>query len=174
MWLLAVLDTEPFVGVNFWTIIFAWCNLLILYLFLKKLLFVPIKNMIDSRQSEIDGMYSDAEESRKSAAELLSQYEGKISEAEEESDRILKGAQRRAELKEEAIINQAKAEADRIIERAEELVALEKRQAINEVKDEVSAMALDIAAAVIGRDVSEDEHKDMIDEFIENMGRRSD
>ena len=47
---------ESFVGVNFWTMIFAWCNLLILYLFLRKLLFKPVKNMIDSRQREIDDM----------------------------------------------------------------------------------------------------------------------
>ena len=37
---------ESFVGVNVWTMIFAWCNLLILYLFLKKILFVPMKKMI--------------------------------------------------------------------------------------------------------------------------------
>ena len=45
---------EAFIGVNPFTMIFAWVNLLILYLFLKKLLFVPIKNMIDSRQKEIN------------------------------------------------------------------------------------------------------------------------
>ena len=57
MGLLNVIDKfENFVGVNFWTMIFAWINLLILYLFLKKLLFKPLKNMIDSRQKEIDGM----------------------------------------------------------------------------------------------------------------------
>ena len=73
MWLLetsniAPLPTEPFVGVNFWTIIFAWINLLILYLAFKKFLFVPIKNMIDQRQKEIDDMYSDAESSRTAAS----------------------------------------------------------------------------------------------------------
>ena len=34
MWLLAIeLPTEGFIGVNFWTIIFAWINLFILYVF---------------------------------------------------------------------------------------------------------------------------------------------
>ena len=52
---------ESFVGINVWTMLFAWCNLLIIYLFLKKILFVPIKNMIDSRQKEVDDMYENAE-----------------------------------------------------------------------------------------------------------------
>ncbi len=175
MWLLnATIDplpTEPFVGVNFWTIIFAWVNLLILYLFLKKLLFVPIKNMIDSRQKEIDDMYSDAESSRESAKELQAEYEQKILLANDESDAILRAAQRRAELKEEEIIRDAKVEAERILDRAEEMIELEKKRAINEVKDEVSKMAIGIASAVIERDVTEDEHRELIDQFIENMGK---
>ena len=32
---------ESFVGVNFFTMIFAWLNILILYIVLKKLLFKP-------------------------------------------------------------------------------------------------------------------------------------
>ena len=55
---------EGFVGVNPLTMIFAWVNLLILYFVLKKLLFKPVKNMIDSRQKEIDDMYADAETSK--------------------------------------------------------------------------------------------------------------
>ena len=69
---------ESFVGVNFWTMIFAWINLLILYLFLKKILFKPVKNMIDSRQKEVDDMYSDAEKSKTDAAALKSEYEEKL------------------------------------------------------------------------------------------------
>ena len=71
MGFLLMLDKfESFVGVNFWTMIFAWINLLILYLFLKKLLFKPIKNMIDSRQKEIDDMYADAENNRADAENM--------------------------------------------------------------------------------------------------------
>ena len=175
MWLLETniidpLPTEPFVGVNFWTIIFAWINLFILYVFLKKLLFVPIKNMIDQRQKEIDDMYSDAESSRAAANEMKVEYEERLHAANEESDAILRAAQRRAELKEEEILKEAKVEADRIIDRAEEMIELEKKRAINEVKDEVADYAVEIASKIIERDVSEAEHKDLIDNFIDGIG----
>ena len=161
---------ESFVGVNFWTMIFAWVNLLILYLLFKKFLFVPIKNMIDSRQKEIDDMYSDAESARNTADELKAEYEDKIEKAEEESEQILKSAVRRAQLKEEEILKEANAEASRVLERAEEQIALEKKQALNEVKNEVSSMAIGIASAVIEREVSDAEHKELIDDFINNIG----
>ena len=162
--------TEEFVGVNFWTIIFAWINLLILYLAFKKFLFVPIKNMIDERQKEIDDMYSDAESSRTAANDMKAEYAEKLQKANEESDAILRSAQRRAELKEEEILREAKIEADRILDRAEEVIELEKKRALNEVKDEVSKMAIGIASAVIERDVSPEEHAGLIDDFIESVG----
>ena len=161
---------ESFVGVNFWTMIFAWCNLLILYFFLKKLLFKPVKNMIDSRQKEVDDMYSSAEAAEKNAKASEAKYTEKLAAANAEGEEIIRQAQRRAILREEEIIKEAEATAERIIERAGEEIALERRRAVNEIKDEVSAMAIGIAEAVIKRDISADEHKDLIDSFIDNMG----
>ena len=162
---------ESFVGINPFTMIFAWINLLILYIFLKKLLFKPIKNMIDSRQKEIDDMYSTANEAKESAEAMRIEYKEKLEKANEESEEILKNAVRKAQLREEEILREADAKAQRVLERAEAEVELEKRRAINEVKDEVSEMAIGIAAAVIERDITPDEHSDMIDEFIKNMGK---
>ena len=161
---------ESFVGVNFWTMIFAWCNLLILYFFLKKILFKPVKNMIDSRQKEVDDMYSSAEEAERTAKALEAEYTEKIAAASAEGEEIIRTAQRRAMLREEEIIKEAEATAERIVERAGEQIELERRRAVNDIKDEVSAMAISIAEAVIERDISEGEHKDLIDSFIENMG----
>lgn len=161
---------EDFVGVNLWTMVFAWLNLLILYFILKKLAFKPLTNMINSRQKEIDDMYSDAESSKEAAETMKGEYEEKISHANEESEEILKNAVRRAQLKEEEILKEANLQAARTLERAEEQIELEKKRALNEVKNEVSAMAIGIASAVIERDVSEDEHRELIDDFINNIG----
>ena len=161
---------EDFVGVNLWTMLFAWANLLILYLILKKIAFVPLKNMIDSRQKEIDDMYGDAEKSRADAEALKADYEERMGNAKEESEEIVKAAIRRAQLREEEIIKAAEAEADRIMERAEAEIELERRRAVNDVKDEVSEIAISIAEAVIERDIKESEHRELIDSFIEKMG----
>ena len=102
---------EGFVGVNFWTMIFAWINLLVLYLVLRKILFKPIKNMIDSRQKEVDDMYDEAESSRRDAAQMKAEYEEKMKHAEEESEDILKKAVRKAQLREEEILQEANEKA---------------------------------------------------------------
>ena len=163
-------EFEAFVGVNFWTMIFAWLNLLILYLVLRKILFKPVKNMIDKRQKEVDDMYADAEDSKNKAAKLEAEYNEKIAKADEESEKILKKAIRRAQLKEEEILKEADEKAERTLERAKEQVELEKKRAINEVKDEVSEMAISIAEAVIERDIKKEDHDSFIEDFINEMG----
>lgn len=165
---------EEFVSFNPWTMIFAWCNLLILYFFLRKLLWKPVKKMIDDRQDEIDGMYADAEEKQKSAGEMQTEYREKLSHAEEESEQIVRTAVRKAQLKEEEILREADENARRALRRAEEQAELEKKRALNEVKDEVSGMAIEIASAVIGRDVRPEEHEAMIDDFIRDFGNEPD
>ena len=161
---------EGFVGVNFYTMILAWVNILILYLVLRKILFNPIKNMIDSRQKEIDDLYTDAESSRESAEAMKAEYEEKLARAEEEGDEIRRAAQRRATLREEEILREAEDTARRTLRRAEEQIELEKARALAEVKDEVSTLAVEIATAVIGRDVNGDEHASLIDDFIARVG----
>ena len=165
---------EAFIGVNFFTMIFAWVNLLILYIFLRKLLFKPVKDMIDTRQKEIDDMYADAEGSKNEAELMRCEYEERLESAKSESEEILKDARRRALLNEEEILKEATKEADRVLERAREEIALEKKRAINEVKDEVSTLAVELAGAVIESDVDEKRHEKMINEFIENIGKSDD
>lgn len=162
-------EFEAFIGVNPWTLLFAWINLIILYVFLKKLLFKPVKRMIDSRQKEIDDLYADAEQKRTEAEADREAYEEKLRHAEEESEQILRSAQRRAQLREEEILREADETARRTLKRADEQVELEKRRAINEVKDEVSGMAVEIAASILARDIKAEEHSAMIDDFLREL-----
>ncbi len=165
---------ESFVGVNFWTCLFTLANLFILYKFMKKLLFKPVKNMIDSRQKEIDDLYADANQSKEAAAQLKTEYEGRLAEANAEREAILKRAHREAQLRNEELLKQAQEQAAQTLKRADVQVELEKKRAMNEIKDEVSVMAVDIAAAVLARDIKREEHSELIDSFIENLGERHD
>jgi F-type H+-transporting ATPase subunit b len=161
---------ESFVGVNFWTCLFTLVNLFILYKFMKKLLFKPVQNMIDSRQKEIDDLYADAGRSKAEAETLKAQYEGQLSEANAERERILKAAHQRALQQQETMLREAQEQAARTLKRADEQIELEKKQARNELKNEVSDMAVQIAGAVLARDVKPAEHEALIDSFIDGLG----
>ena len=162
--------TESFVDINVWTSIFTLLNLLLLFLVMRHYLFAPVKKMIDDRQKEIDDQYADAEKSKADAAELKAKYETRLAEANAESDAILKEAHRKATVREEEILRDAQEKAAQTIRRADAQIAMEKKRAMNEIKDDVTVMALDIASAVLSRDVKAKEHGELIDSFIRNLG----
>ncbi len=165
---------ESFVGVNFWTCLFTFANLVILYLFLKKLLFKPVKDMIDSRQKEIDDLYADANQSKSDAQQLKTEYEARLAAANAESEEILKVANRKAQLRQEQILKEARDQAAQTLRRADEQIEMEKKRAMNEIKDDVSVMAVDIASAVLARNIKREEQSELIDSFIERLGEKHD
>ena len=163
---------ESFIGVNFWTALFVLLNTLAIYFVAKHFLFVPVKEMIDARQKEIDDMYDAAALAQADAKALQSDYQLKLSAAAETSDRLVKEAMVRAQKREEEIILQANQQASAILEKASADIAQEKKKAINDAKNEISDMALAIAGKVVGRELKDADQNQLIDRFIDELGEQ--
>lgn len=163
---------ESFIGVNFWTALFILLNTLLLLYVATKFLFVPVKNMIDSRQREIDSMYEAAGDAKAQAEALQSEYRQKLSAAQQTSERLVKEAVARGQAREDEIIRKANAEAAAIMDKASADIALEKKKAINDAKDEISGLAMAIAGKVVERELSDADQKQLIDRFIDELGEQ--
>lgn len=161
---------ESFIGVNFWTALFVLMNTLAIFFVAKKYLFVPVKDMIDSRQKEIDMMYDEADAAKADAEALKAEYQEKLDTARQMSERIVKEAVARGQNREEQIISEANAKADMILEKTTADVMREKKKAINDAKNEISALAMTIAEKVVGRELNDSDQAKLIDAFIEELG----
>ena len=161
---------EAFVGVNFWTALFVLLNTLTIFFVAKKFLFGPVMKIIESRQQEIDDMYTQAESAKGAAEKLQSEYEEKLSQAAATSERLVKEATVRAQGREEEIIREANQRAEAIMAKASADIAQEKKKAINDAKDEISVIAVAIAEKVVCRSLNEADHKDLVDAFIDGLG----
>lgn len=161
---------QEFIGVDFWTALFVLLNTLALFVVAKKFLFVPVKELIDSRQNEVDQMYAAAADAKNSALAMQAEYQQKLAAAQATSERLVKDAVARGQSREEEILRQANAEADAIRAKAAADIAQEKKKAINDAKDEISGIALAIAGKVVGRELTGADQSDLIDHFIEELG----
>ena len=164
---------ESFIGVNFWTALFVLLNTTVLFLVLKKFLFVPVMNMIKDRQEEIDTMYLEADNAKQGALALEAEYKEKLSQATITGERMVKEAMDRGHSREEEILRQANAEASAIMAKASADIALEKKKALNDAKDEISEIAMAIAEKVVGRELSGADHEDLVNGFIDRVGERA-
>ena len=161
---------ESFIGINFWTALFVLLNTLLLLYVATKFLFVPVKNMIDSRQKEIDDMYAAAGDAQAQAEAMQAEYQQKLSAAQVTSERLVKEAMARGQAREEEIIRKANADAAAIMDKASADIAMEKKKALNDAKDEISGLAMAIAGKVVGRELSDADQSKLIDSFIDELG----
>ena len=161
---------EEFVGVDFWTSLFVLLNTLLIFFVAKKYICVPVKNMIDARQKEIDTMYDDARKAQENAQAMEAEYSQKLSQAAEAGQQLVKEAVERGQKREEEIILQANTRAAALLDKANADIAQEKKKALNDAKDEISDMAMAIAAKVVGRELNDADQSKLVDQFIEELG----
>ena len=160
------------ISVNLWDILISLCNLIIIFLILKKFLFKPVQNVMKTRQAQVDKIYSDADESRKTADQLKQEYETKMASARQEADTLIKTAAQTAQRRGDQIVSEANSQAARAKQKAEEEISQQKKQMLQDVRSEISELAVDIASKVVEREINQKDYDGFVDQFIQNVGER--
>lgn len=160
------------ISVNFWQIVISLVNLLIIFLILKKFLFKPVQKVMGERRSQVDRMYSDADESRSAANEMKQEYEQRLASARQEADGMIRTATQTAQQKSDQILAEAKAQAAHAKQKAEAEIELQKQQMLRDAQGELSDLAVSIASKVVEKEVSRQEYDGFVDDFIRNVGEQ--
>lgn len=162
------------ISVNFWHMLISVANLLILYRILKRFLFRPVQKVMTARRSQVEQLYSDAADAKSEAESAKTEYTEKLTHADSEAEEILRRATTKANGRSDEIINAAKGEAQNLRRRADEEIAQERKKALNEIKDDISGISMEIAEKVVEREIREEDHRDLVDRFIGELGEKSD
>lgn len=164
---------QDLVGINFWTFLAMICNLFIQAYLVKRFLLKPVNEILEKRRLMADQEIRSAEKAKSEAQAIKSEYEQNMLEAKNKASEILVTAQKTAAIQSEEILREASSQAAAIKAKAESDIAQEKRKAVNELKNEIGGMAMQIAGKVIEREICEEDHAKLIDEFIANVGEAS-
>lgn len=106
------------ISVNIWQILISLCNLVILFLILKKFLFKPVQKVTQTRRAELDDIYSEAKAAQTRADMNEKEWSEKLAAVKAESDTIIKNANERAARRGEEIVSDAREKADGIVREA--------------------------------------------------------
>ena len=164
---------QALITLDGWTFVAQICNLMIQLVIFKKLLLNPVKKVIAERKAKADSQIADAQKLRTEAEAMKAEYEQNLQNARTEANQIVAAAQKTATARSEELLGEARAQAAALKQKAEADIAQERKKAVNEVKDEIGGMAMEIASKVVEREIREADHKDLIDEFIKNVGGAS-
>ena len=164
---------QALITLDGWTFVAQICNLMIQLVIFKKLLLNPVKKVIAERKAKADSQIADAQKLRTEAEAMKAEYEQNLQNARTEANQIVAAAQKTATARSEELLGEARAQAAALKQKAEADIAQERKKAVNVVKDEIGGMAMEIASKVVEREIREADHKDLIDEFIKNVGEAS-
>ena len=153
-----------------WNFIAQILNLFLQMFLIKKFLFKPIREVLEKRKAKADAEISDATKAKEEALAMKAEYEQNMLEARDKANAILADATKTASAKSDEILKEASANAVAIKAKAEKDIEQEKRKAVNELKEEIGGMAMEIAGKVIEREINEEDHNKLINEFIEKVG----
>lgn len=164
------MQTLDVISINIWQMLVSLANLAILFWGVKKFLYKPIKKMLKARQDAIDAQYNEAEAARNEALSEKKAYEEKLSEAKGEADGIIQSAVNLAKMREDEILQKAKNDADVILRQAKEDAQLEMAKAEESIKQEIIDVSTALTGKILEREINSDDHKQIIDSFIEEIG----
>lgn len=162
------------ISVNLWQILISLCNLLILFLIVKKFLFKPVKSMLVARQEAVDRQYADAAAAKAAAEQDRATYAEKLEGAATEAEALLQTAVANANRRSEQIVAEAKEKADGLLRQAGDSIALERKKAAGEIKDEIVTVSTALAEKLLEREVRPEDHRELIAAFMKEIGENDD
>ncbi|MBB3204522.1 F-type H+-transporting ATPase subunit b [Rhodopirellula rubra] len=152
-------------GSAFWNLVIFVCVLAVLSIFVWP-------NVLGGLQSREDKIREDLESAEKANAEaqaILAGYQSKLDEAAVQTQAMLAEARRDAEANGQKIVEQAKTEAAAQRERAVADIENAKKVAMAEIASKTSDMAMQVARGVVGRELSPEDHADLIQQAMQRL-----
>lgn len=137
---------------------------------LWKLAFPAIKSGMDARTERIRSDLDAAEEQRTEAGTILSQYQAQLSDARNESARIIEEARQAADEVKATLTAKAQTDITEMRNRATADIESAKLQAIADLRGEVADLAIGAAEQVVERSLDRDTSVALVEAYINQVG----
>ena len=143
---------------------------IILWIILAKFGWPMFNGMLEKRENTIREALKKSEEAKIESERVLAEYKAQLADAKAQSAQLIADARAAGDAVKLDITNQAQAEANDMIAKAKSTIEAEKKQAIAELQSSVANLAVDVAGRLIGNDLSESEHRAIIERYVKEAG----
>ncbi len=143
---------------------------IILWIILGKFGWPAFNGMLEKRENTIREALKKSEEAQIESERILAEYKTQLADAKAQSSQIVAEARATAEAVKADITAKAQAEAADMIAKAKVAIEAEKKQAVAELQASVADVSVDVAARLIGEDLTDDEHRKIIERYVSEAG----
>jgi len=155
------------VGINWPGLLTQLISFLILFLLLKKFLYRPVIKMLEDRAEKIKTSLEAADKVKQEAEQTTAANESLMLKAREESQALISESREQAKKIKESELEKSKLQIEIERKRALDEIRSEEDKIINNIRSEFSGLAISAAEKIIEREVNENNHKEIIQSFLE-------
>ena len=159
----SLLTYDP--GASIWTIIVFVALVIALRAFAWK----PILRVLNDREKFIQDSIDDAKRQNEDAQKLLADYRAQLEKSREEASAIVAEGRRDAEVVRRRLQDEAREEANAMMERARREIQLATDTAVKELYDRTAQLSVQVAAGIMRKELSPDDHRRLVQESLERM-----
>jgi F-type H+-transporting ATPase subunit b len=160
---------QPDPGLFIWTII----TFLVLLFLLAKFAWKPLLTALESRQDTIRKSLDDAQKAKEELERLQRESAEIIRKAHLDAQAIVGKGRTDAERLGEELRQKAREESDGIIKNAERQIQLETRRAVQEIRREAVDLSVTIASKLLERHVSKEDNERLINDTLKEIENSS-
>ena len=142
-------------------------NVVVLFFFLRWLLYKPVKKFIDARSASFDERRENLAKQEEALTKKTAEYEALIASSKKEAEEIIKTARDNANKRAEKIIDEARQNSKDLMAATRSEIAAERDIAQARMREEVADLAVGIAARVLEREVKAEDNERIIESFFE-------
>lgn len=162
------------VRVDLWQAGYTIAIFVMLLLVLRKFAFKPIVEGLAKREKFIRDSVEAAQRAREQADARMREYEARLAAARAEATAIVEEGRRDAEQLRRRIEEEARTAGEAMIERARREIGLARDTALKAIYDQAAELATSLAATVLKRKLSPEEHQRLMGEALRELAERPD
>ena len=145
-------------------------NFIVLVVVMYFVMYKPLAKTMKKRQDTIKGNIERAEALKAEAEAIKAEISAELAKSRETAQEIIARAEKSAEAQKNEFIAEAKAEAQKIKDKAQAEIQDEKEKVLGEIRNEAATLALLAASKLIDRSLTDADHKQLVDKYIQEAG----
>lgn len=145
-------------------------NLVVLYLVLRKLLYKPVVKFLNERAARVQAQTEDLAQKAAAAQEKEAALSAELARIDQIEKQRIEKAEADMRKREEAVVAAANAQAQTILSKAQAQAAQDAKLAQQIQRQETVDLAFEIAEKVLAREITREDHTQMIQNALEKLG----
>jgi len=166
------LDVGQLLLPNFLTVVVQLLSTLVLFLVFKKLLWKPVREIMQKRTEKMQEGLDNAAKVQEDAKAELANAKKELEKAKEESKEIVANAKKEATDLKETMIKDAKKQAQAKLDDAENKISIREKESLNAIKEEMVNVAMAAVTKLMDEKATSNDDSKAIREYVDKETKK--